>query len=312
MIRPFLFAAPMAALLFLGGFAVPAAADEGLDDLGIRVERRLGASHTLGKGPAVMGRPVNGLPDGLPGYGGNDIAAAWLIGPSGRYDHGVLGDAIEARGLRAELADGRSVEHRLGPESVFEDLRPRVADLDGDGRDEIIAVRSYLGAGAALAVFHVRGARLVPLTETKPIGQPYRWLNPVGVGDFDGDGGLEIAYVETPHIGGTLRIFALDGGHLVEEGSLSGVSNHARGSRAIGLSAILDMDGDGSDDLLIPADGRRALRIISFAGGVFTELGRVAHPASIVTDFVVSDRDGNGRDDIAYGLADASLVELLR
>ena len=55
MIRPFPFAAPMAALLFLGGFAVPVAADEGLEDLGIRVERRLGASHTLGKGPAVSG-----------------------------------------------------------------------------------------------------------------------------------------------------------------------------------------------------------------------------------------------------------------
>ncbi len=34
--------------------------------------------------------------------------------------------------------------------------------------------------------------------------------------------------------------------------------------------------------------------------------------AAIVTDFQVRDRNGNGRPDIAYGLADGTLVALLR
>ncbi len=69
-------------------------------------------------------------------------------------------------------------------------------------------------------------------------------------------------------------------------------------------------DFDGAEELLLPAAGRRKLRLISFAGGRFRELGTVEHRAAIVTDFQV--RDGNGRADIAYGLADGTLVELLR
>ncbi len=73
-----------------------------------------------------------------------------------------------------------------------------------------------------------------------------------------------------------------------------------------------DLDGDGAEELLLPGAGRRRLRIVSFAGGEFRELGEIAHHAAIVTDFQVRDRDGNGRVDVAYGLADGTLVELLR
>ena len=108
------------------------------------------------------------------------------------------------------------------------------------------------------------------------------------------------------------RVCAELGGRLRREGTLHGFSNHAMGSRALGLSAVLDLDGDGAEELLLPAAGRRKLRLISFAGGRFRELGTVEHRAAIVTDFQVRDRDGNGRADIAYGLADGTLVELLR
>jgi hypothetical protein len=36
--------------------------------------------------------------------------------------------------------------------------------------------------------------------------RPPRRLNPVGFGDFDGDGAMEVAYVQTPHIGGILIV----------------------------------------------------------------------------------------------------------
>ncbi|MDE0726562.1 MAG: VCBS repeat-containing protein [Alphaproteobacteria bacterium] len=138
------------------------------------------------------------LPDGLVTMGQRDIAAAWLTGPSRIYGHGVLGDAIEATGLAVKMRDGRDLSHRLRGASVFEDRRARLADLDGDGRDEIIVVRSCLARGAALAVFRVVGNRLEWVTETPPIGMAHRWLNPAGVADFDGDGRLELALVVTP------------------------------------------------------------------------------------------------------------------
>ncbi len=299
-------AAVVLSALWAPGFA------QGLSALGIRVVERPGAAETAFPATASLRPSGDALPDGAYAIGIHDIRAAWLIEPTTRYDHGVLGDGIEAGGLRARLRDGREIDYRLPPDSVFEALRPWVIDLDGDGRDEIIVVRSYLDAGAALAVFAVEDGRIVPRAQTDPIGRPYRWLNPAGIGDFDGDGALEIAYVETPHIGGILHILSFEGGRLHREGRLHGFSNHAMGSRALGLSAVRDLDGDGAQELLLPAAGRRELRIISFAGGKFRELGTVEHRAAIVTDFQTRDRDGNGRADIAYGLADGTLVELLR
>jgi hypothetical protein len=72
--------------------------------------------------------------------GQRDIAAAWLTGPSRIYGHGVLSDAIEATGLTVKMRDGRDLSYRQRGASVFEDRRARLADLDGDGRDEIIVV----------------------------------------------------------------------------------------------------------------------------------------------------------------------------
>ncbi len=285
---------------------------QGLEALGIRVVERPDAASSLARPRVNLLPSGDALPDGGYAIGIHDIAGAWLIAPTTRYGHGVLGDAVEAGGLRARLRDGGDLEYILPADSVFEALRPWVLDLDGDGRDEIIVVRSYLDAGAALAVYGIRDGDIVHLTETDPIGRPYRWLNPAGVGDFDGVPGLEIAYVETPHIGGILHILSFDGARWRREGMLQGFSNHAMGSRALGLAAVRDLDGDGAEELILPAAGRRRLRIVSFAGGEFRDLGGIAHHAAIVTDFQVHDRDGNGRPDIAYGLSDGTLVELLR
>jgi hypothetical protein len=287
-----------------------------LEHLGIQVELRAGTALADLVGPSrreqAPARPGDALPDGRPGLGSGQIREAWLVGPTTRYGHGVLGDGVEAGGLRIVLADGRSLQFDLEPDSVFEDLRPRLADLDGDGLEEILVVRSYLDRGAALTVFGLADGALVRRAETPAIGLSHRWLNPVGAGDLDGDGRPEIAYVETPHIGGILRIWRLEGGRLVELARAEGFSNHAIGSRALGPSAILDLDGDGADDLLIPSASRRALRVMSFAGGRLRELGDVRHPAPIASNFAVRDLDGNGRRDVAYDLADGTLVVLYR
>jgi hypothetical protein len=94
--------------------------------------------------------------------------------------------------------------------------------LDGDGTEEVVMVRSYLDKGSALAVLRVSDGALGILAETPAIGQPSRWLNPVGAGDFDGDGRIEVAYVQTPHIGGILRIWRLQDGKLVELAQANG------------------------------------------------------------------------------------------
>jgi hypothetical protein len=251
------------------------------------------------------------LPDGVVSRGNRNITAAWLIRPTTRYAHGVLGDAIEASGLSVQLADGTRHDLILGEGSVFEDRLARIADFNGDGQDEILIVRSYLDRGAALAVVGSTADGLRLIAEAPAIGRPYRWLNPVDVADFDGDGENEAAVVVTPHIGGTLKLYRMVGENLREVHSHYGFSNHALGSRELGMGTVIDINSDGVPDLLIPDETRRALRIVTFAGGQFRELARLPHGSAIVTALVASDVDGNGATDVVYGLADGTLLTVL-
>ena len=102
--------------------------------------------------PAEAKPPEDALPDGRIATGPGDIARAWLAEPTTRYDHGILGDKIEAGSLVIETRDGKRQTVRLNTDAVFEDLEPRIADLDRDGHDEIVVVKSYLKRGSSLAV----------------------------------------------------------------------------------------------------------------------------------------------------------------
>ena len=257
-------------------------------------------------------RQANMLPDGIVSQGTVDIAEAWLIGPTKRYGHGVLGDGIEASGLSARLRDGRILSYQLSNASVFEDRSVRLADLDDDGRDELIVVRSYLDAGAALTVFgHKPGVEaLRVVAETEPIGLPYRWLNPAAIADFDGDGRVEIALVVTPHIGGILKMYELRGRRLVEEWSRDGFSNHAMGSRIQAMAAVVDW-GKGPV-LYLPDAHRHGIRQVYFAEDGYRVQALPGHEQPIITALMAADLDGDGFDEVVYGLGNGELRALHR
>ena len=248
------------------------------------------------------------LPDGEVGFGRFGLVEAWLAGPTRRYGHGVLGDAIEASAIVA--IDDRAVRYRLelADDKVFEDRLARVVDMDGDGRGEIVVVRSDIRNGAALAVLGGVEDELRLLAETLPIGLPNRWLNPAGFGDFDGDGRREVAIVITPHIGGTLELHEFTRAGIRREASVHGFSNHVMGSRELGLSAVFDADGDGIVDLALPSASRRDLRIVGFPGGRFREIAKLTHDAAIVTALRSVDFDSDGRRELLYGLSDDRLI----
>jgi hypothetical protein len=256
--------------------------------------------------PRYAPSPADALPDGRVATGSREIARAWLAEPTGRYGHGVLGDAIEASSLVIERKDARRETVRLGADSVFEFLEPRIADL-GDGSEKIVVVRSYLAAGSALTVIGERNGRYAVLAETPPIGTPNRWLNPAGVADFDGDGAVEIALVRMPHALGRLELWRWSAGKLLKVAVTNDTSNHAIGSRNLGLSAVADFDGDGVVDLAIPSFGRRAIRLLSFRGGI-REIARLALAAPVTTNFVRMP----GSPEFLFGTADGKLFRLRR
>ncbi|MEP5152876.1 VCBS repeat-containing protein, partial [Planktotalea sp.] len=127
---------------------------------------------------------------------------------------------------------------RLPQDRVFEDTEPRLADVDLDGDNEVIVVESSQSQGARLAIYDENGL----VAATHYIGQRNRWLAPVGAGDMDGDGFVEIAYVDRPHLAKTLRVWRFEAGHLTQVGELAGVTNHRIGEDFIS-GGLRDCDG---------------------------------------------------------------------
>lgn len=204
---------------------------------------------------------------------------ARLSTPTDRYDHDVLGGLPPWSVLEVGAVSCGACRHgsetiwaRLPEDLVFEDVAPRLWDITGDGRPEIVVVESHIAKGARLAVwsFSDIGAKLTRLAATDFIGKPHRWLAPAGAADFDGDGQIEIAYVDRPHILGDLVFVRLAGDRLVETDRVPGLTNHRIGDAFI--SGGLRDCGQGPELVLASKDWTRRMRV---RAGMVADIGAV-------------------------------------
>ena len=156
--------------------------------------------------------------------------------PAGYYGHNVLNDTPEWTQLSVRFTDDYRAENPTLPEqisfdlndTIYEDLAPRLYDVDRDGFPEAIVVESHPSQGARLSVYSLT-PEITLLAATPYIGTRYRWLAPVGFGDFNEDGKTELAYIDRPHLAKTLRVWTYDGGQLHQTAVLKGVTNHRIG-----------------------------------------------------------------------------------
>ncbi|MEM5542183.1 VCBS repeat-containing protein [Sulfitobacter sp. AS92] len=183
------------------------------------------------------------------------ITAARYISPTGRYAHGILGDALEWGGLQLSLADGSARRFDLPRDHVFEDIAPRLVDVTGDGAPEVLVIETDVDRGAALAIYGPEGK----ITETPHIGQSNRWLAPLGAADLDGDGAIEIAYVDRPHLVRVLRVWRFAIGSLSEVAQMEGLTNHRIGEQYIS-GGIRDCGGV-PEMVLADADWQRVVAV---------------------------------------------------
>lgn len=189
--------------------------------------------------------------------------------PTNRYPHNVLGDLPGFGALQVSVAGNKTLLLRLSEARVFEDIAPRLWDIDGDGIPEIVAVESDQRQGARLTAWRVQQGADGTLSLTLRaagdfIGTRFRWLALAGIADFTGDGLPEIAYVEMPHLARRMVLVGLAGERFVPLARLDGVSNHRIGENFI-TGGLRDCghgpEGAGPQILVPSADWGRVLRI---------------------------------------------------
>jgi len=198
------------------------------------------------------------------------ITTAWYEAPTTRYPHGVLGDTTEAGALAVRITAGdtcRTARIILPQDEVFEDLAPRLVDVDGDGTVEVVTVQSNARLGARLALFGLSpdGTQLSLYAATPNIGRRNRWLAPIGIADLDGDGATEIAYIDRPHLARTLRVWRVADGALTQVAALEGLTNHRIGEDFIS-SGLRDC-GTGPEMLTADAAWSRLMSTRLTQGG---------------------------------------------
>jgi hypothetical protein len=231
------------------------------------------------------------LPDARPlqvdlagrGDGGHIVV---LAGPDAtRYDHGVLGDGIEA--TRVLWLERHSLhvlrELSLPAPHVFEDIAPRQVTLPGrQASTGLLTVRSGPdGAQLAWVVADAarpQGLRVAALGDT--VGGFRRWLAPT-------TDGLHLVAVHTPHIGGVLHVYQLEGQQLTRRRLSNDVSTHRLGSRELDLSVWTQ------GLLILPSQDGQRLRVLNAAANwvevaVVPLPGRVTLTTALVGETVMA------------------------
>ena len=207
-----------------------------------------------------------------------NIIAARYTDPTDRYPHGVLGDRLEWGALELTLSNGSQRRIVLPQDRVFEDLEPRLADVDLDGDLEVISIESHQLQGARLAIYDASG-----LVAANPyIGTRFRWLAPVAIADLDEDGAIEIAYVDRPHLAKILRVWRFNDSRLFQVASLQGVTNHKIGEDSI--SGGLRDCGAGPEMVVASRNWGSIVSVkLNAAELVARELGTFEGPQSFTT-----------------------------
>lgn len=248
----------------------------------------------------VGGRPARTTVDALPDarvLRNGDGRVALLTSPTGRYDHGVLGDATEAERVTTAtvgsetVAVDRSVS--VSPPAVIEGTAPIWADLTGSGRRDLIVTVSDKQDGARIHAY-------IDGTATRftgqPIGSGNRWRHQLAVAPFGPDDVPELAVVKTPHIGGQVEFYRAEAGGLAVQATIDGYASHVIGSRNLDGAVATDADGDGRVELLVPDQARSRVAAVRRTADGVSEAWSVPLGGRVSSNLAAVGTDDGGVD----------------
>lgn len=232
--------------------------------------------------------------------------AAVLSVPTAEYGHGVLGDRIESLTVTVfDPVSGVILGTATAPEgTVFEALSPMWGDVDSDGTDELVVTASDSRAGARLVVYEADGT---VVAMSPPVGNGNRWRNLLAIAPTAPEGSVEVVEVQTPHIGGILQWFSLEGEDLVLQAGESPFSTHRLGSRNLDQGVVVDVDGDGRLDTLVPTQDQEGLVAWARSGDSAEPVMELDLGSRLATNIATAPRS-DGSVAVAVGLDDGRLL----
>jgi len=191
----------------------------------------------------------------------------FLSGPNDQYDHGVLGDSLEATSISLveTIPELRLIRHiEIPPPGVIEGIAPIWVDMNSDGTREVLVTVSDYSSGARLVLFSEEGQILA---EGPAAGQGYRWRHQLAAAPLGPAGEMLIIDVLRPHLDATLEFFSWEGDRLVLQAELPGFSSHGIGSRNLDMALVGDLNGDGLLEVVLPGLGQESMYGISYRNG---------------------------------------------
>ena len=170
-----------------------------------------------------------------------------LTKPSTRYPHDIAGDQLEATEITLlETVPSLRVviSIAIAGQRVVEGVSPIWADLNGDGRREIIVTQSDAEQEAQVVVYSKSGEQLAA---GPAVGRSNRWRHQLAVAPFGSNGEMELAEVLTLRIGGIAGLYRLNGDSLDLVVQRDGVTSHPLGTRNLDMG----LAGDGQPELVV-------------------------------------------------------------
>jgi hypothetical protein len=235
--------------------------------------------------------------------GSGALQAMVLSDRTERYPRGALGDKIEAGVITVVdvAANALTVRSRyvVKAPAVIEDLIPIVAPIGEGRRPALVVVKSAARQGSSVLVLGWREGALEPLAEGPAFGLNHRWVHVIGAADVTGDGIPELLAVNTPHVSGVLVAYERRAASLIPVSKALGYSSHALGSRNQDQAVIADMSGNGRLEVILPRQSRDGLAALELSNGRWEERWFLHFGASVLSNVLVDDLDGDGLLDLA-------------
>lgn len=219
--------------------------------------------------------------------GANNVVSTWLDGAMSAMPlAGTDWDALPIGGARDFHGDGQRELYRTAKDGTvitgFDTYAApsgatlaRVADLDGDHRDDLVWRRST-GALVVTLEGGTRTSDVMPVLDST-------WTL-AGAGDFDGDGRAELVWKK----GASLKIWTMDGAIRLGERT-------ATLPDAATFGTVGDFDGDGKHDILFRDSSSTAK--IWRSGLPSQATASFALPAAYTVEGA-RDGNGNGKDEL--------------